>query len=178
MISEEATEAFIQAVEAAARGVGVDDPYALGAKVFQWLEQNKTFFAAMRSQEALREFVMSFPAEAEPYLPLAAGLLRALPGIAGQDMAKMLHQIAAAHPLPTAPGRPEALDVQTKRKICDYVARLHRSGVQLLTAQERATERFGTSVRSVQRAWRQRHTLPNEPTSLAETFEAISKLSD
>lgn len=158
------------------RDVGVNDPYALGAKVFQWLEKNKTFFTAMRSREALRELVTSFPAEAETYLPLVAGLLRALPGIAGQETVRMLHQVAAAHTQNVSPGRPEVLDIQTKRKIVNDVKELYGDGVQMLTAQERIAERYGQSLRSVQRTWRQRDKLPREPTSLAEIFEAISKV--
>lgn len=176
MISKETADSFIGGVEVAARDVGMDDPYALGARVFRWLDENRAFFAAMRSREALREFVMSFPAEAEPYLPLAAEPLQALPTIAQHEIRKLLHKAADANPLEVPPGRPEALDTQTKRKICDEIADLHRSGVQLSTAQERIARRYETSTRSVRRAWSQRDKLPCEPTNLAEVFEALSKI--
>ncbi len=178
MISEETVEAFIGAVETAAKDVGVDDPYALGARAFQWLESNLAFFGAMRSREALREFVKSFPAEVEAYLPIAAGLIQALPIIAGQETVKILHKVADAHPLEASPGRPVVLDNQTKRKICADILELIGLGVPTLAAQERIADRYGKTLRSVQRTWRQRHTLPKEPTSFAEIFEAISKLGE
>lgn len=176
MVSSEAAEVLVAGIEAALREVGVERPYLLGERVFRWIEENRFVFTAIRSRQAFLEFVQSLPDEAEPYLPLAMTLLQRIPEIAQVQIVQLLHQAASEHPLEVSPGRPRVMDDSMRLDICDDVSALFRKGVPLLDSQQRVAERYGVSVRSVQRVWRQRHTLPSEPNSLGEIFEAISKI--
>lgn len=179
MVSNEAAEAFVEGFEKALREVGVEQPYELGKRVAQWVEENRKLFTAMQSRQALIELVRHFPDEAEPYLPLAMMLLQSVPAIVQMQMPKLLHKIADDHPVTPSPGRPQVMDDAMKLDICDDVAALFRQGIQLSASQERVAQRRGLSVRSVQRAWRERDKLKNsEPKSITHLFRAIQGLGN
>jgi hypothetical protein len=89
----------------------------------------------------------------------------------------MVHQSAKDNPVSVSPGRPVVLADSAKDEICDSVSDLYRKGVALTLAKERSAERFGVSMRSVERVWRQRNKLAErKPQTIADLFEAFQWL--
>ena len=177
MISADIAAAFVQASESALAEAGLSDPYKHGERVFQWLGRNREMIEAIRSREALTAFIKSAPEEVVQYLPIAAALIQMAPGIVTSEVIRMVHQSAKDNPVSVPSGRPVVLADSAKDEICDSVSGLHRKGVPLTVAKARSAERFGVSMRSVERVWRQRDKLAErKPQTIADLFEAFQGL--
>jgi hypothetical protein len=173
-------EEFVQTIESVFRSTGTEDPFSLAQKIIPFLAPVQAFLMAMRSREALREFVHSWPAKDKKYLPVATGLFKLVPSLLKKEGKRMLQKVFAKHPIETPVGRPRLLtEDTTKSKLCDEVAKFHRQGVSLLEAQRRAGRLYGVSTRSAQRAWKDRRSLnSDEPQTMKELFSALRTLGD
>lgn len=56
----------------------------------------------------------------------------------------------------TNTGRPKSLEVKTRRSVCDYIAKLFSEGTGLKIAKQRAADKFGVSLSTVERTWAER----------------------
>lgn len=63
-------------------------------------------------------------------------------------------------------GRRRALNAQQTREMLDYVAKLNREGTEMRFAKERAAQKFRCSIRTVQRLWKLRQSIPEDVPSL------------
>ena len=81
----------------------------------------------------------------------------------------------AADTLPPAPsGRPQALTSDQMRQVNEKVVSLILKGVQTGDAQTRAAHHFGIAKRTVQRAWKKREELAQEPfQSIGDLMQAL-----
>jgi hypothetical protein len=56
-------------------------------------------------------------------------------------------------------GRPPALSSQKANEALDYVSKLNRQGCTLEVAKSRAAQRFGCSLRTIERLWIKRESI-------------------
>jgi hypothetical protein len=65
---------------------------------------------------------------------------------------------------PRIVGRKRSLDVAQQAEVCSFIGTLFGQGVPLKLCQLRASQRFGVSRRTVERAWQQRAQLAQQAT--------------
>jgi hypothetical protein len=177
MISKESAEAFVSGIEAMLVENGLDHPFELGESLFQWLSQAQEDLVVIRSREAFSQFVQTWEADAEANLPIVLGLFQMVPEIVRKEVARMIQKAIRKNLIEIPPGRPKTVEDSIKRQICDSVIDLYRKGVPVSSAQERIAARHEISLRSVQRIWRQRHTLEEaKPESIRDIIAAIEKI--
>jgi DNA invertase Pin-like site-specific DNA recombinase len=64
---------------------------------------------------------------------------------------------AAAKDLPPSPGgRPRGLTPDQSREVCQQIGQLYGEGVDLASAKRRMALRYGVSLSTIQRAWKER----------------------
>lgn len=64
---------------------------------------------------------------------------------------------AAAKDLPPSPGgRPRGLTPNQSREVCQQIGQLYGNGVDLANAKRRIALRYGVSLSTIQRAWKER----------------------
>jgi hypothetical protein len=64
---------------------------------------------------------------------------------------------AAAKDLPPSPGgRPRGLTPDQSREVCQQIGQLYGEGVDLANAKRRMALRYGVSLSTIQRAWKER----------------------
>jgi DNA invertase Pin-like site-specific DNA recombinase len=64
---------------------------------------------------------------------------------------------AATQSLPPSPGgRPQELRPEQRKEICLQIGQLYGQGIELRDAQKRMAQRYGVSLRTIQRAWQER----------------------
>lgn len=70
----------------------------------------------------------------------------------------------AAKALPPSPGgRPRGLNPEDSREVCKQIGQLYGEGVELAEAKRRMAMRYGVSLSTIQRAWKDRS--PVRPVS-------------
>ncbi len=62
-------------------------------------------------------------------------------------------------------GRPPAFPPETECELLDFVSKLQRNGLRLQLAQQRAATRFHSSLRTVERLWKNRGIPPEKPVN-------------
>jgi hypothetical protein len=72
-------------------------------------------------------------------------------------------------------GRPPAIPVSHAGEVLDYVAKLIRVGCSLEIAIQRASDRFGASVRTIQRLWTKRESISDEEPVIEITMDEALK---
>lgn len=81
---------------------------------------------------------------------------------------------SALKDLPPQPsGRKRSLNFEESAEVCQYVAELYAKGLDLKICKQRAAQRFGVSLSTVQRAWRQRGQNSAEVIQASEVVDFI-----
>ncbi len=124
--------------------------------------------AEIRKMQTPEQFMEMLDAEPvtkrEEWVFLAA--LRFAPAIVRRGTSKLAK--VAAQELPTPPGgQRRAFSAMEEQAICNYVSELHRNGLPLAIAQERAADKFDRSPRTIERVWQRRA----DPDSRTPGFE-------
>jgi hypothetical protein len=137
------------------------DLYEGARRIKQWVDERYPLLEASQSREGLNALLAHGKETDMQHLLQAVALLQALPSVAEQFVDQGI--LKAAQSIPTQnPGR-RRIEPETKRKIVDAVGRLHMQGVPIGTAQSRAAQKFGLGKRSIQRVWRERQHLAEQP---------------
>lgn len=53
-------------------------------------------------------------------------------------------------------GRPKSLTSEQQKTVCEFIGGLHVAGLDMKTAKQRAAQKFGVSVSTINRAWMER----------------------
>ncbi len=128
----------------------------------------------IRTREAFSESLdqAEVPPEEEP---IVLASLRVLPHFIGTEIKQAAKQ--AAKDFPTHTGRKGSLSAEQKAEMCAFIGKLYAQGVKLTVCKQRAAQRFGVGVRTVERAWRHRGDLPAQPdfeTAMAYLLKVLS----
>lgn len=119
------------------------------------LEQFLAELSQIRTKEeflALLNQAGEIPPQTQMYfLALLQGIPQILQFIVSKELPKLAEELP---PLPT--GRKQALTLEQRTQVCDYVAHLHRQGTPIQISKQRAAQKYGVRLRSVERAWAKR----------------------
>lgn len=172
-VDEKRREEFVVAVEQMAIRLGaksyekgLDQAIRLVSCLLQLME-------SIRTKEALRTALDSLetPTKSEERKILFA--IRYMPQFiritSGLAITKFLTALPAF-----APGRPQRMTAEEGEKLLNFISGLHRQGVPLGIAKQRAAARFHCSVRTVERLWGERGETREDCATPEEIKEWIS----
>lgn len=104
------------------------------------------------SREELAAFLLTTGPDLGPVdLETVLALIRTMPYL----LRSQLQGVAKRLP-PSPGGRPRGLSSEESRAVCQQIGTLFGQGVRLPDAQKRMARRHGVSLRTIQRAWRER----------------------
>ena len=104
-----------------------------------------------RSRKELTAFLLTGPDPKPEEIETVLILIRSVPYLLRtylQDAAKELP--------PSPGGRPQELTPEKRKDVCLRIGQLYGMGVELRDAQKRMAQRYGVSLRTIQRAWQDR----------------------
>jgi len=82
----------------------------------------------------------------------------------------------AARTLPAMPaGRPASMTANQREEALDYICKLLRQGVSLDIAKQRAADRYGCSLRTIERYWAARKEPEEDKPTLSELEAFLSE---
>ena len=103
------------------------------------------------SREELTAFLLSGPDPSPEEMETVLTLIRTVPYLLRRSLQ------AATQSLPPSPGgRPQELRPEQRKEICLQIGQLYGQGIELRDAQKRMAQRYGVSLRTIQRAWQER----------------------
>ncbi len=103
------------------------------------------------SREELTAFLLSGPDPSPEEMETVLTLIRTVPYLLRRSLQ------AATQSLPPSPGgRPQELRPEQRKEICLQIGQLYGQGTELRDAQKRMAQRYGVSLRTIQRAWQER----------------------
>ncbi len=110
------------------------------------------FWEHAGNREELASFLLTTGPELQPVeLETALALIRTVPYL----LRSQFQSVAKRLP-PSPGGRPRGLSPEESRAVCQQIGTLFGQGVRLPDAQKRMARRHGVSLRTIQRAWRER----------------------
>jgi len=102
------------------------------------------------SREELTAFLLSGPDPSPEEMETVLTLIRTVPYLLRRSLQ------AATQSLPPSPGgRPQELRPEQRKEICLQIGQLYGQGIELRDAQKRMAQRYGVSLRTIQRAWQE-----------------------
>ncbi len=133
---------FYEAMEGAPRVVEKLKGYAA---LFQ------RFWEHAGTREELAAFLAQGPDLQPAELETVLALIRTVPYLLRSQF-----QTVAKRLPPSPGGRPRGLSPEQSKEVCLQIGTLYGGGVELPEAQKRMARRYGVSLRTIQRAWRER----------------------
>jgi hypothetical protein len=115
------------------------------APLFQQLWSHAT------GRNQLTAFLLTGPDPSPEEIETVLSLIRTVPYLLRsylQDAAKSLP--------PSPGGRPQELNPEQRKEVCLQIGQLYGLGVEVRDAQKRMAQRYGVSLRTIQRAWQER----------------------
>jgi hypothetical protein len=154
---------------------GMRQAEALTGLLSNWILFANGFIRKIQTIEELRQTLdsqMSLP-ERDQILLLAA--LQSLPQILRLGITAIAEKAVSTLPPPRG-GRKRILTAPKAQEMLDFISKLNRVGTQMKVAKKRAAERFGCSLRTVQRLWANRESVPSEaPPTIQVLLSTILK---
>jgi Trp operon repressor len=115
------------------------------APLFQKLWSHAT------NREQLTELLLAGPDSSPEEMETVLTIIRTLPYL----LRNYLQDTAKALP-PSPGGRPRELTPEQRKEVCLRIGQLYGTGVEVRDAQKRMAQRYGVSLRTIQRAWQER----------------------
>ena len=176
-MDEKLREQIVVAIEKAMKAVGaegyesgIEQTRKLAAFVHQGAESMKTL-------DDLRVLLDRLPPLSKREELIISMISRNLPGILRLGF-KLAAKRAAADLPALNNGRPPALSSQQAYESLDYVSKLNRQGCPVEIAKSRTAQKFGCSVRTLERLWKDRASFLNDQGEADVTIdEAIGYIS-
>src|SRR3954452_11149386 len=72
-------------------------------------------------------------------------------------------------------GRPNVFNARESLELVNYIAQIHRKGSSLEVAKSSSAQKFGCSLRTIERLWASRAALPDDERTIDDAFEFISQ---
>lgn len=165
-MDEKRLEEYVTAVEQTAMKCGARS-YDEGLdQAIALLSRLQDFMESIRTKDALRSALASAEAPTKVEERMILFFIRHSPQfvriVSGLAVSKFLAALPAF-----APGRPEKIRAEDGEELLDLISALQRKSVPLGAAKRRAAQRFGCSLRTVERLWKGRKD-PREETATPE----------
>jgi hypothetical protein len=157
-VRKQVCDQLISACEEGCQKMGADF-YEVMKRAPQIAEKWKRYSALFqqiwnnaRNREELTAFLLRIGPDPNPVeLETVLTILRTVPYVLRN------HLQSAAKTLPSSPGgRPRGLSPEQSKELCLQIGTLYGQGVELPAAQKRMARRYGVSLRTIQRTWRER----------------------
>ncbi|MFZ1085718.1 MAG: hypothetical protein WAN35_12200 [Terracidiphilus sp.] len=168
-------EAFDQAVRvvgAPGFEMGMEQARFLCGLATHWAIFVNDFIQTIRTVEDLRVALdsrMSLSEKEQAYLLFA---LQNLPQMLRLGISAIAKKAASTLPPPTG-GRKPALTAAQAQDALDYVSQLNRKGTPMAAAKQRASQKFGCSLRTIARLWANRESIPEEESPTIQDILAM-----
>lgn len=172
-MDEKTREKIVASFEEAMRKVGAqsyDEGIESVARLFRFVSEG---IEAMRTPDKLRETLDSLPPLSRRDKTILLFLATHLPHLLRWGLKWMAED--AVHTLPAMNGgRPNAMTSDEVQEALDYVVKLLRQGVSLDIAKLRASQKFGCSLRTIDRYWAARENPAEDKPTLKEISAFLS----
>lgn len=180
-MDEEMREKMISAFEDAVRVAGAKD-YETGMMqarnlivfVSGLVEFVTRSICAMGTIEGLRKMLDSMEEMSEEEAALLMLVLNQLPQLLRFGLMTVGKTAASTIPPPSG-GRKPALTARQIKEALDYVSQLNRKGVSMPVAKARASQKFGCGLRTIERLWTNRESLPEDEPTMGELVSRVLK---
>ena len=173
-MDEEMREAMVTTFVEAMHNAGAENYEEGLAKVVKLIEIVHGWVVKIQTVEGLRATVAEMQPMSREEESIAPFLFRNLLAVVGLLVRSGANALAAD--LPAFPaGRPHTLSVEEIQELLDYISGLHRRGTNLTVAKVRASQRYSCSVRTVERLWAERHTVPAQEFKAEDVLKLFAK---
>lgn len=149
-MDERRREEFVTAVEQTAVRFGARSYEGGLDQVIVLCSRLLNFMESIRTKDALRNVLASADEPTKSEERMILFFIRHSPQFVKIVCSLAFAKFVAALP-PFAPGRPRAFNPEQRDKLVDFIYALHRQKVPFAVAKQRAAQRFGCSVRTVER---------------------------
>jgi hypothetical protein len=176
-VDEKFREKFVDAVEKSFKVMGAQD-YESGIEPARRI----TTFAyegveSIKTPDDLRAVLDALPPLSRREQLIGLLIAQNLPGILRFGL-KIAAKKAASDLPALNSGRPPALSSQQGHEALDYVSKLNRQGCSFEVAKSRTAQRFGCSLRTIERLWKDRAAFLNNQEERDVTIdEALRYIS-
>jgi hypothetical protein len=154
---------------------GMEQARFLCGLATNWAIFVNNFIQPIQTIEDLREALdlrMALSEEHQVYLLVA---LENLPQILRMGITALAKTAASTLPPPPA-GRKPALTAAQAHEALDYVSELNRKGTSMPAAKLRAAQKFGCGLRTIERLWANRESIPvEEPPTIQDIVTMFLK---
>ncbi len=157
IVRQEICDQLIAQCEQSCQKMGVDFYQAMkGApRVVERLKGYASLFQQVWEHAGNREELAAFLVQGPDLQPADLETVLALIRTAPYLLRSQFQSVAKRLP-PSPGGRPRGLSPEQSREVCLQIGTLLGQGVELPHAQKRMARHYGVSLRTIQRAWRER----------------------
>jgi hypothetical protein len=127
---------------------------------------------AIKTPEDLRSRLDSLPPMSKRDEAIALFISKSLPQLLRFGL-KILAKSAASTLPQLQTGRPKVIPLQRAHDVLDYVSLLHRKGCSWEIAKQRAAERFGCNIRTIERLWSKRESIELDNAPIAVSVDDV-----
>lgn len=172
-MDEKTREKMVSALENAILAAGAKDyeaGMAQASKLIAFLHNNVQM---MQTKDAFRKTLDSCSEVSKSEEKIALMGLTMMPHLLriGLKMAAK----KAENTLPALPGgRPRAISATEAREILRFISGLHEKGTSFKAAKERASRRYGISLRTIERLWSKRIAIDEDKPTIEDVLDLIS----
>ena len=135
-------------------------------EVLRWLSAG---METIQTRQRLIEILQQMPEQNPTESRVMLAALNMLPQLLGQGLISAGKTIAKENPHKKGPKL--KLTIEDQRLVCKHIGELLGRGVPLKVCKSRASQEFGVSLRTIERAWFARRELA--PADPEITFEAV-----
>src|SRR5271170_785105 len=154
-LDEKTREKIVASFENAMRTVGAqnyEDGVETVARLIRFASDG---IETMRTPDQLRETLDRLPPLSMRERMMILFLMPRLPQLLRLGLKMLGEEAGRTLPAPDG-GRPRSMSADTVEEALDYVCKLQRQGVRLEIAKLRTAQKFGCSLRTIERYWRTR----------------------
>jgi hypothetical protein len=163
-MDEKIREKMVLALENAVRVAGAKDYEDGMRQATNLIEFARNGAQSIQTIEGLRTVLDSCPPMSRREEKIVLVLMNQLPQVLRIGFMVAAAKAKATLPPPTG-GRPRATTASKTQEVLDFVSELFRKGSRLRVAQTRAANKYGLSLRTIERLWSNRESiLEDEPT--------------
>lgn len=144
-----------------------DEGFAKARKVFVAIAAHLEALGDRKAFDTMLSKLEISAEEEQQFLAVAENLT-ALLGLGVQIFAQ---RFSKEFPVKLS-GRPKSLPQAQERKLCEFIGGLFLQGTQLKVCKKRAAQKFGVSLRTVERVWADRKMKKRKP-SVGEMLEFL-----
>lgn len=172
-MDEKSREEIVAALERAIALAGAKDYESGIEQAEKLLRFGLDGIERIRTRDALRKTLDASDQMSKHEQKLFLVFVKLLPQIFRLGLKKAAKD--AERNLPALPGgRPRAATGNETKTIIDFVAKLHRAGVEFKVAKKRASMKFDVGLRTIERLWSKRATIEEYEPTVQDVITSIS----